>query len=85
MIEICKLRESYEHKKRLDDDIARQFVDAVEHGLSVDCVIEIMSDFDKTQSKNWEIKRFLNSDIVRQSSVCCAAFGIKCRDNHDSN
>lgn len=84
MIEICKLLETFEHKRRLDDDTARQFVDAVECGLSIDAVIEIMSTYRNDVHKEAEIKRFINNDIVRRSAVCCAALGIR-SINHDSN
>lgn len=84
MIEICKLLENYEHKRRLDDDTARQFVDAVECGLSIDAVIEIMADYRNGVNKEIEIKRFINNDIVRRSAVCCAALGIRSL-NHDTN
>ena len=83
MIEICKVYDHFKAKKHLDDDSARLFVEAIEHGLSVDAVIEIMSK-DKCGGvkDRYEIKRFLDSDIVRKSPVCCASFGIKCRDNY---
>jgi len=78
MIEICKLQESYKAKKILDDDMAIRFVEAVEHGLSIDGVLEIMCGNSKSKTIEFETKRLLNSKIIRSNPICCAALGVRC-------
>lgn len=88
MIEICKLKESFEHNRILDDETAEKFVELIEHGASVDAVIEIMmSDLeyhpDSTVQREYEIKRLLKSKVIRRSPVACAMLGVKCVSDYD--
>ena len=83
MIEICKLKESFKHNRMLDDGMAEKFVELMEHGLSIDAVIEIMTskiDYhaDAVIQREYEIKRLLKSKVIRRSPVACAMLGVKC-------
>ena len=88
MIEICKLKESFEHKRILDDETAEKFVELMEHGGSVDVVIDIMftgneQNIDNSTNRECEIKRLLKNKVIRRSPVACAMLGVKCVSDYD--
>ena len=84
MIELFKMQAEYKAKRLLDDDIAKQFVEAVENGLSVDAIVEIMCVTQKYKTIEPEIKRLVKNRIVRASPVFCASLGVRCLNQGDA-
>ena len=60
------------HSRGITDDLARYFVYAVEHGQSVDILIDTMFKFSRSRAERNELaaKRLLRNKIVRSSPLC---------------
>ena len=69
----------------IDDDSARSFVDIIEHGISLDCVLEIMLGVSSTNGNSsideskraLAVKKLIRNKIVRESALFCALLGVK--------
>ena len=65
----------------IPDESARDFVDMVEHGMSIDAVLDIivpprvgLTDVHREQA----ITKLARNNIIRQSPTMCACLGIRC-------
>lgn len=71
----------YEHRREISDDSARDFVAMIEHGMSIDAVIEIMLSAancshdvkDHAHVKN----KLIRNKIIRESALFCKLLGVK--------
>lgn len=79
--ERCR-RKKFSHN--IDDKSARLFVDIVEHGGSIECVIEIMTGLTNTYAnssldvdkKSAAVQKLIRNKIVRESALFCALLGV---------
>ena len=87
MISLESVRASYKTKTGahvIDDDSARSFVELIEHGISLDCILEILTGFTDTySSSNIEdnrrgaaVRKLIRCEIVRRSALFCALLGV---------
>ncbi len=86
MIVISEIQERYNSlriKKSwfIPNDSARDFVEMVEHGMSIDTVLDIivpplvgLTDVNRELA----IKKLARNKIIRQSPTMCACLGIRC-------
>ena len=85
MICVKQIADGYRNKREISDDDARNFVKMIEHGMSIDSVIEIMMGLRGTNVSNrtWDsrrsmaVKKLIRNEIIRQSSLFCALLGVK--------
>ena len=85
MICVKQIADGYRNKREISDEDARNFVRMVEHGMSIDSVIEIMagkrctySNSDSSFSRrSWYIGKLIRNEAVRQSALFCALLGVK--------
>lgn len=85
MICVKQIADSYINRREISDDDARNFVKMIEHGISIDCVIEIVAGRRGTNVSNgtWDsarsmaAKKLIRNEIVRQSPLFCALLGVK--------
>jgi hypothetical protein len=85
MICVKQIADGYRNKREISDEDARNFVRMVEHGLSIDSVIEIMggkrctySNSDSVFSRRgWYLSKLIRNETVRQSALFCALLGVK--------
>ena len=85
MIYVKQIADGYRNKREISDDDARNFVRMVEHGLSIDSVIEIMAGKRCTYSnsdsvfsrRGWYLSKLIRNETVRQSALFCALLGVK--------
>ena len=85
MICVKQIADGYRNKREISDDDARNFVRMVEHGMSIDSVIEIMAGKRCTYSnsdsvfsrRGWYISKLIRNETVRQSALFCALLGVK--------
>ena len=85
MICIKQIADGYRNKREISDEDARNFVRMVEHGLSIDSVIEIMagkrctySNSDSSFSRrSWYIGKLIRNEIVRRSALFCELLGVR--------
>ena len=84
-ISISDVVARYRHSREISDDSARDFVAMIEHGLSIDAVIDIMSHAMTANCKHsHDIKYFalaknklIRNPIIRESALFCALLGVK--------
>ena len=84
-ISISDVVARYHHNREISDDSARDFVAMIEHGLSIDAVIDIMSHAMTANCKqSHDIKHFalaknklIRNPIIRESALFCALLGVK--------
>ncbi len=87
MICVSSASKRYKRKKfshEIDDKSARLFVDIVEHGGSIECVIEIMTGLINTYAissldsseKSEAVQKLVRNKIVRESALFCALLGV---------
>lgn len=85
MICIKQIADGYRNKREISDDDARNFVRMVEHGLSIDSVIEIISHAINGNSRlTHDVKHYaltkgklIRNPIIRESALFCALLGVK--------
>ena len=88
MICIESIRANYQPETMshdIDDDSARSFVDIIEHGISLDCVLEIMLGVSSTNENSsideskraLAVQKLIRNKIVRESALFCALLGVK--------
>ena len=85
MICIKQIADGYRNKREISEDDARNFVKMIEHGISLDSVIEIMIGLRGTNVSNrtWDsrrsmaAKKLIRNEIVRRSALFCALLGVK--------
>ncbi len=85
MICVKQIADSYINRREISDDDARNFVKMIEHGISIDCVIEIIvglrgtnvSDRKSDSYRSMVVKKLIRNEIVRQSALFCALLGVK--------
>jgi hypothetical protein len=85
MICIKQIADGYRNKREISDEDARNFVSMVEHGMSIDSVIEIMAGKRCTYSnsdglfsrRGWYLSKLIRNETVRQSALFCALLGVK--------
>ena len=85
MICVKQIADGYRNKREISDDDARNFVRMIEHGMSIDCVIEIMagnrntygSSNNESQARQEYMAKLIRNEIVRQSALFCALLGVK--------
>lgn len=85
MICVKQIADGYRNKREISDEDARNFVRMVEHGMSIDSIIEIMagkrctySNSDSSFSRrSWYIGKLIRNEAVRQSALFCALLGVK--------
>jgi hypothetical protein len=85
MICVKQIADGYRNKREISDEDARNFVRMVEHGLSIDSVIEIMggkrctySNSDSVFSRRGRyLSKLIRNETVRQSALFCALLGVK--------
>lgn len=85
MICVKQIADGYRNKREISDDDARNFVRMVEHGLSIDSVIEIISHAINGNSR-WthDVKHYaltkgklIRNPIIRESALFCMLLGVK--------
>ena len=87
MICLESVRDSYKTKTRahiIDDDSARAFVELIERGVSLDCVLEILMGCTSTYSNSdinesrraLAVQKLIRNKIVRESALFCALLGV---------
>ena len=87
MICLESVRASYKTKTGahvIDDDSARSFVALIEHGVSLDCVLEILMGCTSTYSNSdinesrraMAVQKLIRNKIVRESALFCALLGV---------
>ena len=85
MICVNQIADSYRNKREISDDDARNFVRMIEHGMSLDSVIEIMAgkrcthitSTNEAQARQEYMAKLIRNEIVRQSALFCALLGVK--------
>lgn len=85
MICVKQIADGYRNKREISDEDARNFVRMIEHGMSIDCVIEIVAGRRGTNvsngtfdgSRSMAVKKLIRNEIVRQSPLFCALLGVK--------
>ena len=88
MICIESIRANHQPEKMshdIDDNSARSFVELIEHGVSLDCVLEIMLGLSSTNGNSsideskraLAVKKLIRNKIVRESALFCALLGVK--------
>jgi hypothetical protein len=85
MICIKQIADGYRNKREISDYDARNFVRMVEHGMSIDSVIEIMAGKRCTYSNSDSVfsrrglylSKLIRNETVRQSALFCALLGVK--------
>ena len=88
MISLEEIRARYkrgDHSRHISDQSAHDFVQMIEHGVSIECVIEIMSGLKSTHfdgdipphiRRQARIKLAAN-EIIRRSALFCTLLGVK--------
>ena len=85
MICVKQIADGYRNKREISDDDARNFVRMIEHGMSIDAVIEIISNsMTKNNKKSHDVKhhvltkgKLIRNPIIRESALFCALLGVK--------
>ena len=84
-ISISDVVARYRHSREISEESARDFVAMIEHGLSIDAVIDIMSHAMTANCKqSHDIKyhalvknKLIRNQIIRESALFCALLGVK--------
>ena len=81
MISISDVVARYHHSREISDGSARDFVAMIEHGLSIDAVIEIIQS---AANCSHDVKyhalvknKLIRNQIIRESALFCALLGVK--------
>ena len=85
MICVKQIADGYRNKREISDEDARNFVKMIEHGISIDCVIEILagnrstyrSSNNESQARQEHMGKLIRNEIVRRSALFCALLGVK--------
>lgn len=81
MISISDVVARYKHSREISDTSARDFVAMIEHGMSIDAVIEIMLSADNCSHdvKDHALvkNKLIRNPIIRESALFCALLGVK--------
>ena len=85
MICVKQIADGYRNKREISDDDARNFVEMIEHGMSIDSVIEMLLGLhgsnkrpDMPEAKRaLAAKKLIRNEIIRQSALFCALLGVK--------
>ena len=85
MICVKQIADGYRNKREISDDDARNFVRMIEHGMSLDSVIEIIagnrntyrSSNNESQARQEYMAKLIRNEIVRRSALFCALLGVK--------
>lgn len=85
MICVKQIADGYRNKREIGDDDARNFVKMIEHGMSLDSVIEIMAGKRNTyglsnneaQARQEYMAKLIRNEIVRRSALFCVLLGVK--------
>ena len=81
MISISDVVARYKHSREISDDSARDFVAMIEHGMSLDSVVEIMLSAENSSHdvKNYLLSKckLIRNPIIRESSLFCALLEVK--------
>lgn len=83
MISINNIRDRYVHCREISDESAHAFVAMIEHGMSLDSVVEIMThgvfNFDLSYDRAifWAKKKLIRNPIIRESALFCALLEVK--------
>ena len=85
MICVKQIADGYRNKREISDEDARNFVRMVEHGLSIDSVIEIISHaINGNYRLTHDVKHYaltkgklIRNPIIRESALFCALLGVK--------
>ena len=85
MICVKQIADGYRNKREISDNDARDFVAMIEHGMSIDAVIEIISSsMTKNNKKSHDVKHYaltkgklIRNPIIRESALFCALLGVK--------
>ena len=84
-ISISDVVARYHHSREISEESARDFVAMIEHGLSIDAVIDIMSHAINGNSRlTHDVKHYaltkgklIRNPIIRESALFCALLGVK--------
>ena len=84
-ISISDVVARYHHSREISDGSARDFVAMIEHGLSIDAVIDIMSHAMTANCKqSHDIKHYalaknklIRNQIIRESALFCALLEVR--------
>ena len=80
-ISISEVIDRYHHSREISDGSARDFVAMIEHGLSIDAVIEIMLSADNCSHdvKDHALikSKLIRNPIIRESALFCVLLGVK--------
>ena len=85
MICVKQIADGYRNKREISDEDARNFVRMVEHGLSIDSVIEIMAgkrcthitSTNDAQARQEYMAKLIRNEIVRRSALFCELLGVR--------
>ena len=85
MICIKQIADGYRNKREISDDDARNFVKMIEHGISIDSVLEILagnrstyrSSNNESQARQEYMAKLIRNEIVRRSALFCVLLGVK--------
>lgn len=84
-ISIGDVIERYRHSREISDASAHDFVAMIEHGMSIDAVIEMLSgnrntygsSNNESQARQKYMAKLIRNEIVRRSALFCALLGVK--------
>lgn len=85
MICVKQIADGYRNKREISNEDAQNFVKMVEHGMSIDSVIEILagnrntygSSNNESQARQEYMAKLIRNEIVRRSALFCALLGVK--------
>lgn len=82
MMRLSSVRQRYlsgSSRGKISDDSARDFIYMVEHGISIDTIIEIMNCNDN-EGGGWKFrltKKLISNPLIRQNELFCVLLGVK--------
>ena len=65
------------YTREIPDDVAYDLVYMVEHGVSIDAVLDVVRDKKRKQSMSFVINKLCRNTIIRSSNLFCALMGVK--------
>lgn len=82
MMRLSSVKQRYlagSSRSKISYDSARDFIYMVEHGISIDTIIELMNCND-TEGDGWKFrltKKLIGNPLIRQNELFCVLLGVK--------
>ena len=77
---IAKAVTSYKqagYTREIPDNVAYDLVYMVEHGVSIDAILDVVRNKGRKQTMKFVINKLCRNTIIRHSELFCALMGVK--------